>query len=106
MTLSEQFPLGSSAASSSYGKPVLFNVAAQYKLWNVVWPELEASYTWCPDGDREGESQLFLTPGVIFGPFPMEDRLKFVLGAGYQFTVTPRTATYNDNVILTVRLPF
>ncbi len=67
-TVSEQFPTGGDhTAESNFGHPVLVNVAAQFHLWDVLWPELEANTTWWPDGTKGGKVQLFLTPGIIFG---------------------------------------
>lgn len=105
-TLSQQYSLGSNAATHAYGNPVLWNTSFQVHLWDVVWPEVEANYTWWPDGEKEGKSQLFITPGVIFGRFPIYERLKLVVGIGYQFSVSPETPAYKNNVILTVRTPF
>ena len=106
VNISEQFPLGSNKAAQDFGKPVLVNVVAQQQLWGIVWPEIEANYTWWPDGIREGQSQLFLMPGVIFGPLPITTWLKPVVGVGCQFALSPRKAAYNHNVIVTIRLPF
>jgi hypothetical protein len=72
----------------------------------VMWSEFEANHTWWPDGVRKGKSQLFLTPGIVFGPIPISGRVKFAIGAGYQFAVTPRTPAFNNNVILSFRLYF
>ncbi|HLY54096.1 MAG TPA: hypothetical protein VKS60_00980, partial [Stellaceae bacterium] len=88
------------------GHPVLVNVATQYHLWDVLWPELEANYTWYPDGAKEGKSQVFLTPGIIFGRFPIAGRAKLIFGVGYQFAVSPHTPSYDNNWILTVRTAF
>ena len=104
--ISEQFPLGSNRAAQNFGKPILVNVVAQQQLWGIVWPEIEANYTWWPDGVREGKSQLSLTPGVIFGPFPIAKWLTPVVGVGCQFALSPRVPAFNNNVIVTVRLPF
>jgi hypothetical protein len=105
VNLAAQFPLSANDAARRFGKPILANIVAQYQLWEIVWPEFEANFTWWPDGDRQGDSQLFLTPGVIFGPFPIKDRMKFAMGAGYQFAVTPAPA-YNGSFIFSLRLYF
>jgi hypothetical protein len=105
-TLSEQNPLGTNKVEKNFGHPVLWNVAAQYHLWDVLWPELEANSTWYPDGEKAGKTQVFLTPGVIFGRFPIADRVKMIIGAGYQFAVSPHTPAYENNVVLTLRTTF
>jgi hypothetical protein len=68
--------------------------------------ELEANSTWWPDGSKEGKTQLFLTPGIIFGRFTIRDRVKLIFGAGYQFSVSPSAPAYRNNVILTLRSTF
>jgi hypothetical protein len=106
-TVSEQFPTGGvRSAEKSFGHPVLVNVTVQYFLLNFFWPELEANSTWWPDGSKEGKTQLFLTPGVIFGRFTIRDRVKLIFGAGYQFSITPSAPAYRNNVILTLRSTF
>jgi hypothetical protein len=106
-TVSGQFPMGGDgAARSNFGHPTLLNVAAQYHLWDVLWPELEANTTWWPDGLRGGTVQLFLTPGIVVGRFTIHDRMRLILGAGYQLAVTPAQPGYRNNVVLSVRTSF
>jgi hypothetical protein len=72
-TISEQFSTGGvSTNEKNFGRPLLVNIAAQYHLFDVLWPELEVNSTWCPDGTKEGKTQLFLTlcppiAGTSFG---------------------------------------
>ena len=106
VNISEQFPLASNRAAQNFGKLILVNVVAQQQLWGIVWPEIEVNYTWWPDGLREGESQIFLTPGVIFGPLAITEWLKPVVGIGCQFALSPRVPAFNNNMIVTMRLPF
>src|SRR5579875_409984 len=88
------------------GSPVAFNTTFQYHIPEFfMWPELETNYTWWPNGEREGKSQLFLTPGLILGRFHLWNRVRFVIGAGYQVAVT-KDPQYNNGVILSVRTPF
>jgi hypothetical protein len=106
-TIGAQFPVGGhTTVENSFGYPVVTNVTGQVHLWDVMWPEVELNDTWWPDGSKEGKNQLFVTPGVIFGRFPIYERLKLAVGAGYQFAVSPETPAYKNNVILTVRTPF
>jgi hypothetical protein len=103
-TVSEQFPTGGVRnAEKSFGHPVLVNVTAQYFLLNFFSPELEANSIRWPNGSKEGKTQLFLTPGIIFGRFTIRDRVKLIFGAGYQFSVSPAAPAYRNNVILTLR---
>ena len=105
-TLSEQNPVGTNRAEDNFGHPILVNAAAQYHLWDVFWPEFETNYTYYPDGSKAGKSQVFLTPGVIFGRFPIADRVKLIVGVGYQFDVSPRMPAYDNNWVLTLRTTF
>jgi hypothetical protein len=44
------------------GMPVAWNTTLQYRVFKYFWPEFEVNYTWWPNGEREGETQVFLTP--------------------------------------------
>lgn len=95
------------------GASIITNVAFQYHLGEVFWPELEINSTHWTSGDRAGKSQVFLTPGIVFGRFPIAGRLKAIVGAAYQIAVSPRvttapvlTPTFNHQLIITTRLTF
>ena len=96
------------------GKSIATNVAFQYHLLKYLWPEFELNETYWLDGkQRGGKNQLFLTPGIIFGRFVIHDRIKAIVGGGYQVAVTPKyidtteqTPAYNHAWILTARLAF
>jgi hypothetical protein len=87
------------------GMPVAYNTAFQYQVANYLWPEIEVNYTWWPNGQREGQSQVFLTSGLVVGTIPIHDRIGIAIGAGYQVAVT-RQAAYNHAVLLSARVPF
>ena len=87
------------------GMPLTYNTAFQYRIAKVVWPELEVNYTWYPDGEHTGKNQVFLTPGVMFGRFPLIGRLGATIGAGMQVAVS-KYAHYHNEWILTARIPF
>lgn len=87
------------------GTPLLFNTAFQYHVMKYFWPEVEANYTYWPNGEHEGLNQLFLTPGLVIGRIPISGRLGLTFGIGSQFAVTEH-ALYHRNVILSARLPF
>jgi hypothetical protein len=87
------------------GVPVLWNTALQYRVEKYFWPELEANYTYWPNGKHEGLNQLFLTPGVLIGRLPIAGRVGLTFGAGCQVAVTDHPL-YHRNFILTARLPF
>jgi hypothetical protein len=65
-------------------------VAAKYQFWNNMWPEFELNVTWWPDSLRQGSTQLFLTPGVIFRSVA-HGLAEIRRGPGYQLAVTLRT---------------
>jgi hypothetical protein len=83
------------------GMPVAWNTAFQYHVLKYLWPEFEVNYTWWPNGEREGQTQVFLTPGIIVGRIPIHDRVGLTVGAGYQVAVTN-----HHSVVLTGRIPF
>ena len=108
-TLGVAYPL---AHEHSIGTSVATNVAFQYHFAQFFWPEFEVNHTYWGSGEREGKNQIFLTPGIIFGRFPIAWRLKAIVGVGYQIAVSPHqtldplTPTYNHQVILTSRITF
>jgi len=87
------------------GMPVAWNTTFQYRLFKILWPEFEVNYTWWPNGEREGQTQVFLTPGLVVGRIPIHDRVGLTVGLGYQVAATYHPA-YNHSVILTGRIPF
>lgn len=99
---------------STLGTSIATNVAFQYHLFQYLWPEFEVNYTYWADGDqRGGKNQILLTPGLIFGRFVIHDRIKAIIGGGFQFAVSPKyvntgeqTPTYNHSTILTARVTF
>lgn len=101
-TVGVAFPDG---GDDRLGMPLSYNTAFQYRVFGKIWPELETNYTWFPDGKRAGQSQLFLTPGLILGRLPFWERLGFAVGTGCQIAVT-RHRSFDRNWILSVRTPF
>ena len=92
------------ATSTGAGEPLFVNVVLQYRLAKVFWPELEANYTYSPNGENNGLNQLFITPGLVVGRFPIWRRLAVTAGLGCQFAVTDN-APYHRNYVLSVRGP-
>ena len=79
----------------------------------MFWPELEVNTTHWTNGPRGGLTQVFLTPGLVLGRFPIAGRLKAIIGAGYQIAVAPAlvtspalTPTYKHQFVITSRLAF
>jgi hypothetical protein len=77
----------------------------QYRIYHYFWPEFEVNYTWWPNGEREGETQVFLTPGILVGRIPIHERIGLTVGFGYQVAVT-KNPMYNHAAILSGRIPF
>ena len=93
------------AQSEKLGQPVVWNVTGQYRVLRKVWPELEMNSTFYHDGPNAGRKQVFLTPGFVFGKFPIWRRLGATVGLGVPIATT-HFHTYNHGWILTMRLPF
>ena len=97
---------------ATLGDQIQTNVAFQYHLLNVLWPQIEVNWTYYADGQRGGLNQVFLTPGLVIGRFRLADDLLFTFGAGYQFAVSPDyrpnplTPAYNHAWLFTSRFNF
>jgi hypothetical protein len=87
------------------GRQIVWNSAFQYRVHRKFWPEAEVNYTHFSQGPNDGKTQVFLTPGIVFGKFPIWHRLGFTVGTGVQIAAT-HFHTYNHKYILTVRFPF
>ncbi len=87
------------------GRTIVLNDVAQYRIKRVVWPMLEVNSTFWSGGHNAGKKQVFLTPGIVFGSFPITGRLRIAVGAGEQIALT-QFHTYNHRYILSLRLPF
>lgn len=92
-------------ARSGAGTPVLFNTALQYRVARFLWPEVEANYTYWPNGKHEGLNQLLITPGLLLGRIPVYHRVGVTLGVGVQVAVT-EGALLHRNIIFSARVPF
>ena len=91
--------------SQAIGQPIVWNLTGQYRVLRKIWPEVEMNYTYFHQGPHDGQTQVFVTPGVVFGKFPIWRRLGITVGSGVQIAAT-RFHTYNHGWILTTRLPF
>jgi hypothetical protein len=93
------------ADSVKLGQPVTWNLTGQYRVLKRIWPEVEMNYTYFHNGPDDGRTQVFLTPGLVVGKFPIWRRLGFTIGGGVQIA-TSHFCAYNHGWILTTRLPF
>ena len=97
---------------ATLGHQIVTNIAFQYHVLDVLWPELEVNWTAFPDGQRRGLNQVFLTPGLVIGRFALGEDIKFTFGVGYQSAVSPSfrakplTPTYNHAWLFTSRFNF
>ncbi|MDR3423123.1 MAG: hypothetical protein P4L80_18120 [Xanthobacteraceae bacterium] len=118
MTVSTQIPVSALASPgntpsmnmANFGDPILWNTTFQYHFFEYLWPEFEVNYTYYPNGEHSGLSQVLLTPGIIFGRFKIgmdspTRPINLIVGAGYQFAVTPNPVIQN-NFVGTVRVTF
>ncbi len=92
-------------ARGGAGTPLVVNGVWQYHVARYFWPEVEANYTWWPNGVHEGLNQLFITPGLVLGRFPIWGRFAAVVGAGCQVAVTENALSHR-NLILSARMNF
>jgi hypothetical protein len=87
------------------GRQIVFNNTFQFNVARKFWPEVENNTTFYVDGPHSGSYQNFITPGLIVGPFPLAERLRFMFGGGVQIA-TSQFYTYNHRWIWTMRFPF
>lgn len=101
-TVAGQIPDGDVAR---LGTPFVSNTAFQCLAAEKVWPEFEVNLTHWPNGDNAGNTQVFLTPGILVGRLPLWGRLGFTLGTGVQIAASHFHPS-NHNWIVSARLPF
>ena len=87
------------------GHAIVFNTAVDYRIKGKIWPMLEQNFTFWSGGTLDGKKQVFLTPGLVLGGFPLAERLHFSFGLGVQIAMT-RFHQYNHRWIVSVRFPF
>lgn len=101
-TLGGTFPVNS---VNKLGRTVASNTAFQAHTLKKLWPEIELNSTSWAGGDNDGKKQAFVTPGLVFGRFPIHKRIAFSGGLGFQIAAT-HFHQNNHNFIATLRLPF
>jgi hypothetical protein len=101
-TLGANLPV---SGANILGQAIIFNTAINYKFKRRIWPMIEQNSQFWSGGTLDGQKQVFLTPGIVFGPFDIAERLHFDVGAGVQIAVT-KFHQDNHRWILSVRLPF
>ncbi len=98
--------------ASTLGHQIAANVALQYRLFRVIWPEVEINSTTWPDGTREGLTQVYLTTGVVLGRFRLGEHTSFGMGVGYEMALAPNyhadplTPAFDHALIFSTRFGF
>jgi len=87
------------------GRTIVSNTAVDYRINGKIWPMLELNSTSWSGGTMDGKKEVFLTPGLVVGSFPVAERLRLGLGVGVQIAVSD-FHRYNRRWIGSVRLPF
>ena len=103
-----QSTIGASLPASGanlLGRAIVFNTAIDYKIKGKIWPMLEQNSTFWSGGALDGKKQVFVTPGLVLGAFPLAERLHLAFGVGVQIAVT-QFHQYNHRWIVSVRFPF
>ena len=101
-TLGWTIPTGGCQRS---GTPLAYNTAFQYHMLRKLWPEVEVNAIFWPNGRLDGDTQVFLSPGLVAGRFHLWKRLGLSVGAGEQIAVT-HFHLFNHARTLSVRFPF
>jgi hypothetical protein len=87
------------------GRSLLFNTEVDYRIKGKIWPMLEQNSTFWLDGPLTGHKQVFVTPGLVLGSFPLTGTLHVGFGVGVQIAVSS-FHQYNHRWIFSVRFPF
>jgi len=87
------------------GRMIIFNTAVDRKINGKIWPMIEQNSTFWSGGTLDGKKEVFLTPGLVLGSFPLAERLHLTIGGGVQIAVT-QFHRDNHRWILSVRFPF
>ncbi len=104
--------------AAGLGHAITWNTTAEYLprrggFVRSLTPQVESNTTFYVGGPRDGQTQSFVTPGLIAGRYPFlphgkdprSVRLGVALGIGEQIAVT-HFHTYNHALVLAFRLPF
>jgi hypothetical protein len=87
------------------GRTLVFNMAVDYRITRNIWPMLEVNSTSWSGGSLDGKHEVFLTPGLVVGGLPLEERLHCGFGVGVQIAVT-EFRRYDHRWIVSARFPF
>jgi len=101
-TLGASLPV---SGANILGRAIIFNTAINYKIKKRIWPMLEQNSVFWSVGVLDGKKQVFLTPGIVLGPFNVAERLRFAIGTGVQLAMT-EFHQYDHRWVLSLRFPF
>ena len=87
------------------GRAIMFNTAVDYRIKRKIWPMVEQNSIFWSGGTLDGKKEVFLTPGLVMGSFPLAERLHLSFGGGVQIAVT-QFHQYNHRWIVSLRFPF
>jgi hypothetical protein len=87
------------------GRTLVSNTAVDLRIKGTVWPMIELNAMSWSGGTLDGRKEVFVTPGIVVGSFPLAERLRIGLGAGVQIAVS-QFRRYNHRWIASVRLQF
>jgi len=94
-----------SSQTAVLGRRIISNDALQYRHWAKFWPEVEVNSNVYDDGPNDGRKQVYITPGLSAGRFPIHGHLTLTLAAGTEIAVTHfHSAKYQT--VFSIRLPF
>ena len=89
---------------ATLGSPITWNTTFQAHV-GKLWPEIETSYIHYKNGPDDGKSQTALTAGLVLGRFEFTNRIRLIIGGGYEKVVSSFKAS-NDAWLLTARAAF
>ncbi|MCU1384735.1 MAG: hypothetical protein JWL71_3432 [Acidobacteria bacterium] len=93
------------SGTDALGRTIVSNTAVDLRIKGTLWPMIEVNATHWSGGTLDGEREVFVTPGIVAGSFPLAERLHVGIGAGVQIAVS-QFRRDNYRWIASVRLPF
>lgn len=94
-----------SGGTATLGRPLTWNTTLQGHV-GKFWPEIETGYTHWYDGELAGKNQMTVTYGATVGRFEIENRVKAIVGVGYQIVQGTQNANLNHGMLATMRVTF
>ncbi len=100
-TFGATLPLGDTRL---IGRQFISNTAFQAHFDRIFWPEFEVNAIDFHGGPNDGKKQVFLTPGVLIGRFPLSRSSGLTFGVGMQIAAS-EYHPYDHSLLFSVRLP-